>query len=53
MRYDENQDALVERRPAQNAVLAKRPLAAESGFKVTEIAALTQAHLLSQAGQLI
>ncbi len=50
---DEDQDALVERGPAEDAVLAERPVAAQGGFEVREVAALAQAHLLRKAGQLI
>ena len=53
VRHDEDQDAPVELRPAKNTVLTKRPMITQRGFEMRQIAALPQAHLLCQSGQLI
>ncbi len=53
MRQHQDEDALVERRPAQDVVLAEAPVFVKAAFQVYEIAALAQAHLLGEPGQLI
>ena len=49
----QDQDAVIERRPAKNVVLAQSPVAMQALLEMDEIAALPETHLLSQAGQLI
>ena len=49
----ENEYALVERCPAQDVVLAEAPVLMQAALEMDEIAALAQAHLLGEPGQLI
>ncbi len=51
----DNQDdyPIINRRPAQDIVLAQRPVLVQGLFEVDQIASLTQRHFLREAGQLI
>ena len=53
MGYDEDKNALIEWRPAQNTVLSQGPVVSQCAFNVHKVAALAQTHLLGQARQLI
>ena len=49
MGYDQDKNALIERYPAEDAVLAERPMAAQRGFDVSEVTALAKTHLLHES----
>ncbi len=51
--HHQDQQPVIERGPTQDVILTERPVLVQALFQVDEIAALTQAHLLREAGQLI
>jgi hypothetical protein len=53
MRDDQDENAFIERRPAEDVVLAQRPVLVEAALEMHEVTALTQAHFLRKACQLI
>jgi hypothetical protein len=53
VRDDQYQEAVVQRSPAQYAVLAQGPLLMQAFFEVNQIAALAQPHFLGETGNLI
>ena len=53
MGNDKNENALIKRRPTQNAVLPEGPVVAQCGLDMHEVTALAQTHLLGQSRQLI
>ena len=53
MRYNEEQDPLIEWAPAQDAVLAERPLRVQLLLEVDEVTSLPQTHFVGKAGKLV
>ena len=53
MRDHQDQDVLVQRGPAKDVVLAEFPVAAQRRLDVHQVTALSQPHLLGEAGQLV
>jgi hypothetical protein len=49
----QQENAVIERRPADNAVLAERPLLVQAAFQMYKITALPQPHLARESGKLI
>ncbi len=53
MGQDQDQNTLVQWRPAEDVVLAQRPVLVKAALEMHEVTALAQAHFLRKAGQLI
>ena len=51
--HDENEDAFIERRPAQDVVLSQAPLFVKTALEMHEVASLAQGHLLRKACKLV